>query len=715
MSKHKIILFDQDWARSDAIIHDNTKNVSFIEYANLLAKMGVKNNAWCLQLHNRDLKDMDPHDPGLTMDEMLLIREECVINPFYYFREIAKAPGHTPENPKPILANRGNMSVYWLFFNSITSYLIQIRQTGKSLTMDELTLYLCNLHYYKKLVNLLTKDDGLRKQNMERLRELDAYLPWYLSGHRRGDVNNTEEIHFGATKNRFKGHIPATSEKFANNVGRGFTAPSYLIDEFAFLRYASISIPAMLAGGNDARAQAEKDGIFYGTIFSTTAGKKDDPDGAYAYKLVTEAADWTEAFLDCKDRADLEKTIMHAMPPRADGQAPVSPEVHCAFNHRQLGKSDEWLRKAMAAAKSEGEAADRDYGNVWTDGSQASPLSVEDTKRIRNSEVVYFGQKCDPWPYILRWQMPLNKVDNFMMLNKVIMSTDPSENIGRDDSTLHLRDVTTGRSVAAANINDSNTIVMAKFIAHMLIKYPNITWIPENKLNGSSIIDHVLLELVANNIDPFKRIFNLVVDEADEYKQRYKDIVTNGKVPKEFVTAYRKYFGFKTSASGKFSRSGLYGSVFMAAVKYTGDYVHDPVTITQILGLVVRDGRIDHPKNGKDDSVVAWLLTYWFLTSAKNLTHYGIDPKDVLAHNKSLDEELTDDNLYDKYLQDRLKQEIDDIIRELEEEKDPLIALRLEHKLRHNESMLSENDRDILSVDDLIMKLRQKRKKAFRR
>jgi hypothetical protein len=329
--------------------------------------------------------------------------------------------------------------------------------------------------------------------------------------------------------------------------------------------------------------------------------------------------------------------------------------------------------------------------------------------------MVYYGQKCDPWPYILRWQMPLNKVDTFMTLNKVIMSTDPSENIGRDDSTLNFRDVKTGKVVAAANINDSNTIVMAKFISHMLIKYPNITWIPENKLNGSSIIDHVLLELVAHNIDPFRRIFNLVVDEAAEFKQRYKDIVTNGKVPKEFVTAYRRYFGFKTSASGKFSRSGLYGSVFMAAVKYTGDFVHDPVTISQILSLVVRDGRIDHPKDGKDDSVVAWLLTYWFLTSAKNLIHYGIDPKDVLANNKSLDEELTEDSLYDKYLQDRIKQEIDDLVRELEEEKDPLIALRLEHKLRHNESMLSENERDILAVDDLIMKLRQQRKKSFRR
>ena len=263
----KLILFESDWEENPtAIVDPSLYNPSFVEYANLLASMGIKNNAWCLQLHNPELLDVDPYDPNLTIEQMLMIRAECASNPFYFFRRIARCPGHTSENPKPLLANRGNMSLYWLFLNHVTTYLIQIRQTGKSLSMDQLTLYLCNIHYHKKLINLYTKNDGLRKQNMERLREIDQYLPFYLSGHKNGDVNNTEEIHFGITGNRFKGFVPANSEKFANNVGRGFTAPTYLVDEFVFICYAEISIPALLAGGNNARAEAEADGIFYGTI-----------------------------------------------------------------------------------------------------------------------------------------------------------------------------------------------------------------------------------------------------------------------------------------------------------------------------------------------------------------------------------------------------------------------------------------------------------------
>lgn len=705
-----LILFDQDWENSNAVVDDSNANPSFVEYSNMLRDMGIKNYKWPLQIHNAELINVDPFDPHLSHETMLKIRMECAMNPMYYFRRIARVPGHTPENPKMLLANRGNMSVYWLFMNSITTYLIQIRQTGKSLTMDQLTLYLGNIHYNKKLVNLFTKDDKLRTQNMERVREINQYLPWYLSGHKKGDVNNTEEIHFGLTGNRFKGHIPATSEKFANNVGRGFTAPTYLIDEFAFLRYAETSIPAMLAGGNNARTEAEDDGIFYGTIFSTTAGKKDDPDGAYAYSLVMAAADWNESFFDAKDRDELVRIIMAAMPGN-----PENPEVHCAFNHRQLGKTDEWLRKAMAAAKSTGAAADRDYGNVWTDGSQSSPLSTEDTRRIRASEKVYFGDRIDPWPYTLRWQMPINNIDNYMKNNKVIMSTDPSENIGRDDSTLNFRDVRTGKVVCAANINDSNTIDMANFIAHLLIKYENITWIPENKLNGSTIIDQVILQLVAAGIDPFRRIFNLVVDEAMEYKERFKDIVTNGRIPKEFINTYRRFFGFKTSASGKFSRSGLYGSVFMAAVKYTGDYVHDPVTINQMLALVVVNDRIDHPKDGNDDSVVAWLLTYWFLTHAKNLSHYGIDARDVLCENGQVSEDNTKEKLYENHVQSKLRATVDNLVRELESERDPFIAQRLEAKLKFMEQMMTEKDRAVLSIDDLIQKLRDKRRKRHGR
>lgn len=706
------LLFAQDWLRPENAhvhVHNETKNVSFIRYASLLKEMGVENHKWPLQLHNTELIDVDPHDiANLTREQMLMIRVECEKNPFYYFREIARAPGHSPENPKLFLANRGNMSMYWLFFNSITSYLIQIRQTGKSLSMDHLTEYLCNLYYKKKLVNLLTKGDDLRKQNMDRLREINQYLPFYLTGHRRGDINNTERIYYGMRGNRFVGHVPAVSDKFANLVGRGFTSPCYFIDEAAFLRYIETTLPAMLAGGNNARTDALNDGLFHGTVIATTAGKKDDPDGAYIYRLINEAATWSEAFLDANGRADLYDVIRAASPNRV-------AEVHCAFNHRQLGMTDEWLKKAMQDAKATGDAADRDYGNLWTDGGQRSPLTTKDTARVRQSEMIAYSERQAPWPFVMRWYLERDTIHDFMANNSTVMAFDASEAIGRDDTTIVIRNIRNGGVVAAANVNETNTIDIAKWIASLLIKYPNITWVPENKLNGSTIIDYVLLELVGNNIDPFKRIFNMVVNEHQEFKERYKTILTANKVPREFVTPYRKFFGFKTSGGNSiFSRDGLYGSVFMSAIKYTGDKVHDTVTIQQILGLVDKNGRIDHADGGKDDMVISWLLSYWFLTHAKNLSHYGINAREVLCENSVVEEENTPENLYERQQQQYLRDQAQDLIDKLIDERDPFIVTRYENKLRYLESKMCDDDKNTLAVDDLIIQIRQYRARAKR-
>lgn len=41
---------------------------------------------------NSDLKLMDPHSPTLTAKQKLAIREECKVNPPYFFNKVFKAP-----------------------------------------------------------------------------------------------------------------------------------------------------------------------------------------------------------------------------------------------------------------------------------------------------------------------------------------------------------------------------------------------------------------------------------------------------------------------------------------------------------------------------------------------------------------------------------------------------------------------------------------------
>ena len=127
-----MILFLEDWKKyPEAIVHLETKNDSFIRFAGLLKYMGVKNYAFCLALMDPTLKDIDPFSPDLTVKQITAIARECKRNPWYIFREIIRIPVDGSNVPISLQANRGNISMFWLFFNHITSLLIQPRQTGK--------------------------------------------------------------------------------------------------------------------------------------------------------------------------------------------------------------------------------------------------------------------------------------------------------------------------------------------------------------------------------------------------------------------------------------------------------------------------------------------------------------------------------------------------------------------------------------------------------
>lgn len=60
------------------------------------------------------------------------------------------------------------------------TYLVQIRQTGKSISTDVLDSYLLNIRCRGTTINLLTKDDALRSENIQRLKDIIDEMPFYL-------------------------------------------------------------------------------------------------------------------------------------------------------------------------------------------------------------------------------------------------------------------------------------------------------------------------------------------------------------------------------------------------------------------------------------------------------------------------------------------------------------------------------------------------------
>lgn len=706
-----MILFASDWDKFPTAEPDfETSNRSYVDLAGLYKSMGVRNHTFHLALVNQALKGVDPFDPELTDEEQLAIGIECRINPWYFFREVCRVPGQSNAPAVPLEANRGNIALFWCFFNHATTFLIQVRQTGKSISSDMLSTYLLNIRCQDTDINLLTKDETLRKNNMKRLKDIDYELPGYLRQRTKNDIANNEEMHIKSLNNRFMIHVPQASPKDAEKIGRGLTSPIMFVDEGPFQRHIATAVPAAFAASTAARQRAASvDGI-YGNIFTTTAGKKDDRDGAYIFGILQQCFSWTEALFDCEDFADFKKMVC------ANSGFSEVPYINITLNHHQVGKDDQWLRETLQNLPGiEPDAADRDFFNRWTSGSQSSPLSVELLEEIRQGQmdpVALDVSKINR--YTVRWFIPQDQIQRRMTSSHFVMSIDSSEASGSDEISFHIKDAYTGEVVCAGNFNETNIITFSEWLADWFTRFENFCLIIERKSTGSTIIDHLLLILPALGIDPFKRIFNRVVQESDMYPERFREVMNTpmGRRNQQFYTQHKKAFGFSTAGAGQYARNELYGSVLVNCARQTGRLIRDKKTIDQLTSLEIRNGRVDHPEGGHDDMVIALLLGHWFLTHGRNLVFYGFDVTRILSATR-VSKPRSALELVMAQKQEALKLEVEGLVEQLAREQNDFIVMKLEHRLKHLNNQMSFEDQELFSIEELIKKTKEKKKEGY--
>lgn len=703
-----MILFAHDWQRFPTAIADTkTTNTSFIRLAQLYKSMGIKNHMFHLALMQPELQGVDPHDPNLTEMQKLMIGTECRFNPWYFFREVVRIPPVAGPDPVQFRANRGNIALYWSFFNNIDSALIQPRQTGKSVGVDCLMVDLIYILTTNTKITMITKDDPLRKANVERLKTIRDLLPKYLVNITAADADNQTELTCKAYRNTYTTGVAQNSESAANNLGRGLTSPILQCDEGPFINFIGVSLPAALAAGTAARDEAKKHGRPYGNIFTTTAGKKDDRDGRFMYDLIHGGAPWNEVFFDARNKEDLVQMVIQ----NCTGRKAL---VNITMSHRQLGYTDEWLYDAITTAAASGEAAERDFLNVWTSGSQRSPLSTALNERIHESNMEVQHSEISPERYILRWYEQEDNIEEYMANNHVVMGLDTSDAVGRDTIALVGVNASDLATVFAGTYNETNLIRFAGFLLYILVKYRNTTLVIERKSSAPTIIDYLLLRLPAHGIDPFKRIFNRVVDEARENEDAYRELQAArlDSRSENFYDTRKAKFGFVTNAD---NRTVLYTTVLQNAAKKAGHLVRDKTLSGEIRGLVEKNGRIDHAATGHDDHVMAWLLAHWFLTHGRNLSHYGIDASAIMRNVSEMGRQLTEAELHERDTQTRYMHEIDQVLEDLRNASDEMSIAKLEHRLRVLTSRVTvaAND-DAISIDALIQNASEERLKRLK-
>ena len=699
-----MVLFESDILMYPNAIYDvKTKNASFIHVCGLYKEMGVSNHLFPLTLLQPELQGVDPHSLSLPQDIKLKIAFECKYNPWYYFREVALVPPQAGVTPVMLRANRGNIALIWCFLTHIGFILIQPRQTGKSLSVDELMIYLSYIILDNSTINMITKDSTLRTTNIERLKKIRDLLPGYLYVKNHKDADNSEKLTNVARGNTYTAGVGRSSEAGAINLGRGSSAPIAHIDEAPFISHIDVTVPALLAAGTAAREEAAANGLPYGTLFTTTAGKRNSKSGKYMYDLLQGACVWRESLYDCRNEEELHKTVLA----NATGKLAL---INGTFSYSQLGKTKEWLFKAITEAFSTGDDANRDFFNVWTAGSMRSPLSIKVNEIINASDMEPLWTETTKYGYLWNWYIPKDEVDAGLLSGRYVLGNDTSEAVGRDAIALVLMDTRDMAVVGAMLVNETNLQNYSKWVCSFLVRFKTVTYIIERKSTAAGIIDYLITELPKYGINPFKRIYSKLVDKQEERKQDFAAVCMS---PMQSASVYKADFGFMTTGA---SRALLFGNVLQQVAKNAGHLVRDRQLSNEIRALVIKNERIDHVNSGHDDMVISWLLCAWLLTSSRNLRFYGITSEFLLTEvNKKEDEKLDGHDLFLKDESNKAKARIEILTGKLSKATCSYEISICEAELRaivRNTTVSS--DEDVLSIDQLLSDASEARSVALR-
>lgn len=705
------ILYEEDWGRyPSAVVHYETRNRSWVELAKKLEMVGVKNNKFFLALLNPALRYVDPWDENLPDATKLAVATEIQLNPWYFFREIARFDKSEFNGKRYYVnANRGNIAAWWCYFNHQDYNLTQPRQSGKSTSSNWLVVWLMFFKYRNSDIFLLTKDNTLRQNNVRSIKTYRDLLPDYLNPSTKKDVNNLIGMTCVALGNRLYTAVSQNSKADADKIGRGFSCKTYIVDEGPYVDYLETSLNAMLPGGDAKQAEAAEKGEPYCNIYTTTCGSKADESGRYYYDMVTNCLQWRDNLYDCKNEEQLKQLV--------DKNSTIKRLVNLVFNHRQLGYSDQWLIDVLKKNGAVGAKANKDYFNIWDDGSAESPLDKDLAKVIRNSSKDPKFSEYTKEGYVINWYIDRREIGPRLSSQKFILGLDTSDAVGRDAIALTLVDVYSLEIVATMLIKETNLIHFGYWLVDFLVKYENVILIPERKNQAATLIDLLLIRLPLNGQDPLKRIFNRIVHEGKLDEEKYKKF--SRYIPRD-LDAYKDIkdqFGYATAGSGEYSRNALYRDTLILACEYGGSVMNDEGTIKEILALERKNGRIDHGADGHDDRVVSWLLTAWLLISGRNLNHYGInnplsramDYRDRLkieSGDTSLARKLEDSNR-----QLELKEQIDQYLSLLKGVRDEFLSNRYEAKLRMLEKEYTGTEYGALTVSDLIRQAKSEKSK----
>jgi hypothetical protein len=587
----------------------NTKNTSFIELHEDLKKLGIKNNKFFLALYDKTLMDVDPFSIIMPLEVQARIFRECMINPWYFLREIARIP----EDGKPIVAgggtafriDRNSAATWYLWLNGIDHFSSKPRQCGK--TQDALAKINYAYHFGSMSASITfgNKDSTLNKMNLARLKAQRDLMPLFLQMKISIDFD-TMKINKGTenvtsmknpiTKNTITLLPTANTEARADGLGRGFTSSIQFWDEFEWMPFNTRIIDTCVFAYNTASDNAKKNNSLYGRIFTSTPGNLDSRDGQSA-DIFIRGDEVSKPMLNWKDS-------MFDMPINKLREIVTSKAyngiVFVEHGWKELKKSNAWYEKACLGVRYNAEQIAREILLMRLRGTSKSPFKRTDIMALINGVSTPIGEidysdNCSP----------VVLYEELDRATRYIMAIDPAEGLSGDNMAMVLINPYTEKIAAEFKSPYIHQSKMAKMLVRFMDKYcPRSLIIVENN-RGRELL-HALQDTRYSG--------NLWYD--------VEKLEAKVMVNEDIDTRADRALGFNTSPK---TRPLLY-NLLETLVSEENEKVNAKYVVDDICALEKNPttGRISAASGKHDDMVMAYLIGMYVFRTANNLEEWGI-------------------------------------------------------------------------------------------
>lgn len=591
--------------QEDYYIHSETTNVSFIKTAVLLKRAGVKNYDFMLKLYDKDLINIDPYDPDISLKEMGKVVTEMSKNYWYYLREIARVPveGSSTDvgGGSPFLLHRGNLAQAWCYEYNISHFFEAPRQFGK--TTGSVQRYEWQFSYgtTASTTIFMNMDKAASVSNLTRLKESRALLPEYLQmvytlddkGNLKKDIDNVNEIKNKKLKNTIITKASARNVQNAERIGRGLTVGSLWFDELGHTLFNDTIWTAAIPAFSKASENAASNNKPYAISITTTPGDLDTAHGAFAFDLKEKAAKFTESLYDYDPdeiHIWLQKNSSNKL-------------VYISFSFLQLGKTMEWFEEQCRLMNNNWVKIRRELLLQWIKSSSNSPFDPQDIDELDAMAVPAIGKlKINKYYEILLYK----ELDPY---KKYLITVDVSKGIGRDSTAIAITDPDSLEIVGSFINNTIRSRELKRFLHTLILDHlPNAVLIIENNNIGDAIIEDLLHT-------PLKHyMYCEFVERIAETEHK------DGFVQKRKKT--RLMYGHEvTVATRPKMMELLLGFVSKHKKKLA---VRELVDQIRHLEYNKAATRIDHASGHHDDLVMAYLAGIYIMFYGKNLSRFGL-------------------------------------------------------------------------------------------